>query len=313
MQFLKFSADSEGGVPLWEAILGRQQEVMKLLADNGAKLCMGDVGQYACRATEDDSLELLEDIVNFGGDVTLPGSSGSTALHRAVCDGNLPIVSFLLDHGANPDKPDVNGWTPRNYADQQGHEEIKVLFQSKKECNTSPSSIAVQLSTFRYMGRFRSEPTLPPPSREFATPPLADESSGRNRLRRKSINFQNSLFGIMSAAGVDGDDRTQIPGPVTPMLPFSRMNSSDYHLNTVRVTISCPEKSDVAKKLILLPASLGELLNIGAQKFGCSLSKVLTVGGAEVDDIEVIRDGDHLLLVSDNGFVEGVGSQMVGG
>ena len=68
---------------------------------------------------------------------------------------------------------------------------------------------------------------------------------------------------------------------------------------SARVTISCPEKGEVAKKLVLLPKSIQELLNVGAQKFEFCPTKILTKEGAEIDDIELIRDGDHLVLVSD--------------
>ncbi|KAG2718678.1 hypothetical protein I3760_03G230300 [Carya illinoinensis] len=65
--------------------------------------------------------------------------------------------------------------------------------------------------------------------------------------------------------------------------------------NPARVTISCPEKGEVAGKLMLLRGSFQELLEIGAKKFGVSPSKVLSKDGAEIDDIDVIRDGDHLM------------------
>lgn len=66
------------------------------------------------------------------------------------------------------------------------------------------------------------------------------------------------------------------------------------------MTISCPEKGAVAGKLVPLPNSLEELLNIGAQKFSFCPTKILTKGGAEIDDIDLIRDGDHLILLGDN-------------
>ncbi|KAK4491579.1 hypothetical protein RD792_002331 [Penstemon davidsonii] len=51
------------------------------------------------------------------------------------------------------------------------------------------------------------------------------------------------------------------------------------------------------KKLIILPDSLDELLRIAGQKFqDGSLTKVVNVEDAEIDDISVIRDGDHLFL-----------------
>ncbi|KAJ6407139.1 hypothetical protein OIU84_010613 [Salix udensis] len=64
-----------------------------------------------------------------------------------------------------------------------------------------------------------------------------------------------------------------------------------------RVTISCPEKEGVARRLVLLPKAL---LENGAKIFDISLAKVMSKdGAAEIDDIEVIRDGDHLILATD--------------
>uniref|UniRef100_A0A6N2ML93 Potassium channel n=1 Tax=Salix viminalis TaxID=40686 RepID=A0A6N2ML93_SALVM len=63
-----------------------------------------------------------------------------------------------------------------------------------------------------------------------------------------------------------------------------------------RVTISCPEKEGVARRLVRLPNSLQALLENGAKIFDISLAKVMSKDGAEIDDIEVIRDGDHLIL-----------------
>lgn len=68
-----------------------------------------------------------------------------------------------------------------------------------------------------------------------------------------------------------------------------------------RVTLSCPEKEELGAKLVLLPQSLEELLAIGAKKFRFNPTKVLTKEWAEVEDIEIIRDGDHLILVSEVG------------
>ncbi|CAA7031783.1 unnamed protein product [Microthlaspi erraticum] len=50
-------------------------------------------------------------------------------------------------------------------------------------------------------------------------------------------------------------------------------------------------------KLILLPSSLEELLRLAGEKFGgCSFTKITSVENAELDDLDVIWDGDHLLF-----------------
>ncbi|XP_058105154.1 potassium channel AKT1-like [Magnolia sinica] len=289
------SRDSEGSIPLWEAILQKHESVIKLLVENGANIYSGDVGQFACTAVELNNLELLKHIVRYGGDVTLPKNNGTTALHVAVCEGNYNIVKFLLDQGADIDKPDAQGWSARALADQQGHEEIKALFQAKKEC-ADHSILVSNPPSVKFIGKFKSEPSIRPSSHDSM--PLIGEggSWGTNLRRRKINNFHNSLFGIMSAA--HADDRSPLPsaGPSRCIRPCS--------IHRARITISCPKKGDVAGKLMLLPESFQELLDIGAKKFGLVPTKVLTKDGAEIDDIELIRDGDHLILVGDDGARE---------
>ncbi|KAH6793095.1 potassium channel KAT1-like protein [Perilla frutescens var. hirtella] len=52
-------------------------------------------------------------------------------------------------------------------------------------------------------------------------------------------------------------------------------------------------------KLIVLPESLEDLLKISGQKFGDdNLTSIVNAENAEIDDLSVIRDGDHLFLIS---------------
>ncbi|KAM6552127.1 hypothetical protein CsatB_001935 [Cannabis sativa] len=55
-------------------------------------------------------------------------------------------------------------------------------------------------------------------------------------------------------------------------------------------------------KLIILPDSIDELFKVAGEKFGSSKPvKIINAENAEIDDISVIRDGDHLfLLINDN-------------
>ncbi|KAE8673336.1 Potassium channel KAT1 [Hibiscus syriacus] len=70
-----------------------------------------------------------------------------------------------------------------------------------------------------------------------------------------------------------------------------------------RVTIHMQFQSSSASsrqlgKLILLPDSIQELLRVAGEKFGCyTYKKVVNAENAEIDDIDVIRDGDHLFLL----------------
>ncbi|XP_057505314.1 potassium channel AKT1-like [Actinidia eriantha] len=293
--------DSEGNVPLWDAIMGGHVSVIKLLINNGAKISSGDVGQFACFAVEQNNIDLLKDIVRYGGDITLLNSLGTTALHTAISEENTEMVKFLVDQGANIDKPDVHGWSPRALADYQGHEEIKALFHTMKETGMKPSAVMVPVTQgVPYLKMHRSEPAIAPFNSETEVVTLRSDKGvnwSGSRHRRQANNYHNSLFGIMSAArNPDKGEKVLCSSPRSVESPRYLVN------NRARVTISFPEKGEAGGRLTLLPDSLQELLDIGAQKFGVSPTKVLTIDGALIEDIALIRDGDHIILASDGDF-----------
>ncbi|KAG5243418.1 potassium channel AKT [Salix suchowensis] len=144
-----------------------------------------------------------------------------------VGDGTI-IMNNLLQlvvEWIDIDKPDVYGWTPRNLADQQGREEIKFIFQTRKAQSSAAIPEEEERRT-RVPGRLTSEPTT-------------------------TSNFHNSLSGKKDS-------------------PF-------------------PISHGIARAL----------LEKGAKIFDISLAKVMSRDGAEIDDIEVNRDGDHLILATD--------------
>ncbi|URD97215.1 Potassium channel [Musa troglodytarum] len=295
------SQDSEGSVPLWEAMAGKHGDVVKLLIENGANLSSGDMGLFASMAAEQNSLELLEDIIRCGGDVTVPKRDGSTALHFAVCEGNAQVVNFLLEQGADMDKPDCHGWTPRNLADQKGHAMIKALFEAKRAQNITSMSVSTPVSDL--VGRRSGDPAIPLPQLTVGN----STREGSDPTRK--TNFHNSLLGVISAARVNRQSDGGFLSSVGVPRSAAVIGGSNAHNALLRVTISCPEKANSARKLVPLPGSLTELLDIGRNKFGFFPTKVLTEGGAEIDDVKVIRDGDRLVLVSDAWTGEGSSKQ----
>ncbi|XP_061346258.1 potassium channel AKT1-like isoform X1 [Gastrolobium bilobum] len=286
------SKDLDGSVPLWEAMLGKHESAMKLLIDNGAEISSADAGHLACTAVEQNNMELLKEIVQYGLDVTQSKRNGSTALHAAVCEGNTELVKFFLDQGAEIDKQDANGWTPRALAEHQGHEEIKNIFQNIGESRRPPVFPTSKNECVSCIGRFQSEPTMRALSQEsMPLPPQQDLTWLDNHRRRRANTFHNSIFGMISAANRDKKDRRASQSNNT--------STGNVSGSIARVTLSCPEKGEHATKLVLLPKSLEELLDIGAKKFDFSPTKILTKEGAEVDDIRLIRDGDHLIITRD--------------
>jgi potassium channel len=63
-----------------------------------------------------------------------------------------------------------------------------------------------------------------------------------------------------------------------------------------RVVIHQQSANNAAGKLVRLPDTMQELMTVATVKFGTAVRTVLTLRGAEVDDIRVLRDGDHLIL-----------------
>nr|AAF81249.1 putative potassium channel protein Mkt1p [Mesembryanthemum crystallinum] len=274
--------DSEGNVPLWEAIMGRHESLIKLLIDQGATLASGDVPQYACYAVEQDNLELLKDIVRYGGDVKLAKTNGTTPLHAAVTSGNAAIVKFLLKQGADMEKGDVHGWTSKGLAEFHGNDDVKALFRSKEETNLqSVVSVPENEVAPASLKKLRTD--------SMDVTPRVREVTWADKNRRRRVNtFRNSLFGIMSAA---------TRGETAEGSSFT--NSPIFGNQSARVILKCPAKGE-AVKLVMVPETIQELLDIGAQKFGCVCTKVVTADGAEVDEVEVIRDGDHLSLICED-------------
>lgn len=210
-------------MPLWEAIIGGHSEIAKLLAENGAKLSLDSVSYYSCLAVEKHSLEALKDIIKYGGDITLPDGTGTTALHRAVSEGHVEIVKFLLDKGADLDMPDSYGWTPRGLAEHQGHEDIKTLFHNHRPVEKKPQRIPGTPEfpvTGKPLMKHSSEPTLP----HSGEVPLVQEGGQLVvSQRRKLSNFRNSLFGFMSAANT-GKNHLNLSILSLPLVALSSSN-----------------------------------------------------------------------------------------
>lgn len=185
--------------------MGKHELVTKLLMDNGGDISSADVGRLACYAVEKNEIKLLKSIVECGGDVNKPTNKGTTALHAAVCDGNVEMVKFLLEQGADIDKQDDFGWTPRAYAEHQCHEEIQNIF--KKLGNEDNLSYVIPPMPNKnnngggFIGKCPSEPSMVAmPQGSGNLPPNQELTWLDTHKRRRSNPFHNSLFGMLSAA-----------------------------------------------------------------------------------------------------------------
>ena len=60
----------------------------------------------------------------------------NTPLHRAVFDGHLDVYKLLIQHGADVNTKNEDGWTPLYWAVFEGYLEIcKVLIEHGSDVN----------------------------------------------------------------------------------------------------------------------------------------------------------------------------------
>ena len=119
--------------PLHEAIRSKHLGIVRALIDAGAKF---DRGSVALAGSLND-LEFLEYLQSKGADWNSPGDNAfnATALCSASSDGNLKVVKWLLENGANPNMQS-NGQTALNEAvDSDEVEVVKYLLDHGADPN----------------------------------------------------------------------------------------------------------------------------------------------------------------------------------
>ncbi|XP_057866868.1 potassium channel AKT1 isoform X3 [Cryptomeria japonica] len=252
-------------------------------------------------------MDCVQLLLDYGADPNTRDEEGITALHLAVSEGKEETVKLLLDNGADMTLPDVNDQTPIDLAEQQSHKRILTLLPNTQklfECNhvrgpfvKSPSNkvlIKEQIGLrVQNLNQIQKSTTFPLVSNHAI--PLPAINSFQNKHIEKLDDFHHSLFGMFAR------EMSMISATKDPNFNSS---SNSLHPRSVagspkRVTIhlSHPstQKSDILRrKLIALPPSLEELLQVAGQTFGYRAAIVLSQDGAEIDDINVIRDNEHL-------------------
>ncbi|KVH89425.1 Ankyrin repeat-containing protein [Cynara cardunculus var. scolymus] len=195
--------------------------------------------------------------------VNSPAEDGQTALHVAVKKGHLEMARLLLEGGANMHKPDIRGCTPKSLAQQQGNKSIYDLLLSHENR--------------------RNEHKI-----EFIDPETTN-STLTSRYLPTTNRDPSCSTSLVEPAFLSSSSSTSYTGRNVKKL----MKRVTIHANFQE---SASEKQ--LPKLMVLPDSLEELLIFAGQKFGGqNFAKVANSENAEIDDLSVIRDGDHLFLL----------------
>jgi len=130
----------DGYTPIIVAIESKNNEILKLLIQNGANLyerhpvfnrtTLGTAAYY-------ENIEAIEILLKKDPKLVNVGSTidGWTPLQDATLKMNYQIVKFLLEHGANPTITDKHGGTPMDMATKFGKGEIVKLLRDNIKAN----------------------------------------------------------------------------------------------------------------------------------------------------------------------------------
>lgn len=90
-----------------------------------------DSGQTALHFAADRGYsEIVSELLNAGADPNAADLEGIGVLQAAVIAGHAKVASILLEKGADPQQPDMDGDTPLSCAQDDGSEDMKLLFAS---------------------------------------------------------------------------------------------------------------------------------------------------------------------------------------
>jgi len=105
----------------------KEQKVTKLLLDAGAKTPI-DTEEAETASLHASMIEEAEadpkPLIDLDVPINQIDSNGRTILHTAAHEGNLNLVSYVLDRGIDIETVDKTGQTALNLAARQGHPEI---------------------------------------------------------------------------------------------------------------------------------------------------------------------------------------------
>eukprot|EP00850_Spirogloea_muscicola_P014094 SM000099S25200 [mRNA] locus=s99:136265:141912:+ [translate_table: standard] len=285
--------DNFGTTPLLEALRSNHDETARLLVEKGATVSLTEAGSDLCNAVINGNIGYLQRLLDNGVDPNSADYDMRTPLHIAAAEGFFLVVRLLVNSGADVTARDRWGHTPLDEARTCGSQPIVQMLENvlrnrgateqeiegpEKQPDVAPAvskGNASEVSELQDKLAALSEtsPTLPL-VRTTATP-----EAGPTRTSSRPPSVPGSPRGVRG--GLRGSNR--LSGESTR----KRITIYPYH------PMSSERK---AGRLVFLPGSIQELLQLAAQHFGGERTRVLNSDNGEIDTIDLIFDGDRLYV-----------------
>ncbi|MDQ8208060.1 ankyrin repeat domain-containing protein [Coraliomargarita sp. SDUM461003] len=118
--------------PLMSALSGNELEIAQKLLDHGADPTLTSYSGESLYhwAASSGSSDALEFVKRLGLNINVPNRQGQTALLRSAQRGDVTVVKWLIENGADPTIADRSKRTPLYWAERNKREGVVDLLQA---------------------------------------------------------------------------------------------------------------------------------------------------------------------------------------
>ncbi len=179
--------DEDRQRPLDFAERGNYKEIIALLTNQPKKaLSAEDKYQLLNDAIKDGDLVTLNNLDDCEIDFNMIGSSGTAPLHEACILGNVEVVEFLINKGANVNILNISRETPLHKAAYHGHEDIVSTLLKN---GADPRALTTSFETPYDYAKYKNNPELASFIMNFESSPAKRKISFMEQIEQGAEEF----------------------------------------------------------------------------------------------------------------------------